>query len=77
MPCDWSTPGSTCTSTAQLPRRYPMFYLPDRSPIVALRKDMPIRDEQRAETEPQHSRTYSPSTGGWTEPTRPKPTEEN
>lgn len=42
-----------------------------------MHKDMPIRDEQRAETEPQHSRTYSPSTGGWTEPTRPKPDEEN
>jgi hypothetical protein len=34
---------------------------------------MPIRDEQRAEDEPQHSRQYAASTGGWTKPTQPEP----
>ncbi|MBP8532371.1 hypothetical protein [Streptomyces sp. MK37H] len=40
--------------------------------MAPLRKDMPIRDPKRAEAEPQHSRRYSPSTGGWTEPVQPK-----
>ncbi|MFJ3084614.1 hypothetical protein ACIPJG_33355 [Streptomyces halstedii] len=33
---------------------------------MALRKSMPARDPQRAEAEPQHSRTYASSQGGYT-----------
>ncbi|WP_190175407.1 hypothetical protein [Streptomyces nitrosporeus] len=33
---------------------------------MALRKTMPARDPQRAEAEPQHSRTYAGSQGGYT-----------
>lgn len=39
---------------------------------MALRKTMPTRDEKRAEAEPQHSRQYASSTGGWTKPVEPK-----
>ncbi|MFD9763199.1 hypothetical protein ACFWXI_06600 [[Kitasatospora] papulosa] len=39
---------------------------------MALRKTMPTRDPQRAEAEPQHSRTYSASRGGHVQ-TPPKP----
>ncbi|MEU8886723.1 hypothetical protein [Streptomyces sp. NPDC048442] len=35
---------------------------------MALPKDMPTRDPKRAESEPQHSRRYGSSTGGWTRP---------
>lgn len=35
---------------------------------MALRRDMPIRDPQRAEQEPQHSRGYDAESGGWTHP---------
>jgi hypothetical protein len=37
---------------------------------------MPIRDEQRAEDEPQHSRQYAASTGGWTRPKEESPDEQ-
>ncbi|WP_279626786.1 hypothetical protein [Streptomyces flavidovirens] len=42
---------------------------------MALRKTMPTRDEKRAEAEPQHSRQYAGSTGGYTKPVQPKPDE--
>jgi hypothetical protein len=35
---------------------------------VALRKTMPTRDPERAKNEPQYSRGYSASRGGWTRP---------
>jgi hypothetical protein len=40
---------------------------------MALRKDMPTRDEKRADAEPQHSRQYASSTGGYTKPVEQKP----
>lgn len=41
---------------------------------MALRKTMPTRDPERAAREPQHSREYSASRGGWTRPVeQPKP----
>lgn len=39
---------------------------------MALRKDMPTRDPDRAAREPQHSRDYSASRGGHVQ-TPPKP----
>ncbi|NEC24427.1 hypothetical protein [Streptomyces parvus] len=33
---------------------------------MALRKFMPARDPQRAESEPQHVREYDAATGGYT-----------
>jgi hypothetical protein len=39
---------------------------------VALKKTMPTRDPERAKNEPQHSRNYSASTGGWTRPAQPE-----
>ncbi|WLQ69238.1 MULTISPECIES: hypothetical protein [Streptomyces] len=33
---------------------------------MALRKNMPARDPQRSKAEPQHSRDYSASRGGYT-----------
>lgn len=33
---------------------------------MALRQNMPARDPQRAEAEPQHVRDYAASTGGYT-----------
>ncbi|MBT2508831.1 hypothetical protein J7I98_23675 [Streptomyces sp. ISL-98] len=35
---------------------------------MALSNDMPTRDPKRAEAEPQHSRQYASSTGGYTRP---------
>ncbi|WP_267888416.1 hypothetical protein [Streptomyces sp. SBT349] len=36
--------------------------------------EMPTRDPKRATDEPEHSRQYSASSGGWTKPVaKPKP----
>ncbi|MDX3064001.1 hypothetical protein PV518_17730 [Streptomyces sp. ND04-05B] len=40
---------------------------------MALRRTMPARDPQRAQTEPQHSRTYAGSQGGYTTDQAAKP----
>ncbi|MFI6730901.1 hypothetical protein [Streptomyces atratus] len=40
---------------------------------MALRKTMPSRDPQRAESEPQHVREYASSTGGYTTNPNTKP----
>ena len=44
-----------------------------QEPIVALRKTMPARDPQRAEAEPQHSRDYAASRGGYTSSSADRP----
>ncbi|MCP9205516.1 hypothetical protein [Streptomyces cucumeris] len=41
--------------------------------MAPLREDMPIRDPERSEREPQHAREYDANTGGWTRPVQPNP----